>query len=520
MDQTHINIINNERLAPLFPPMVEKVKLMIIALEDEMDPILITQGLRTWDEQHALYMQGRVSLDLVNNLRKNVNWAPLVPTDNTHTVTNAEAGTSFHNYGLACFSDDTEILTDDGWKFFPDLCGKESVMVFKDGDLFYEKPLAYISNTYCGDMINITTRSIDLLVTPNHKMVVKKKVSGKWSEDWLFQEASNLDYKYKIPTGGNFRFGINESVPNGICDAETWWEFMGWYISEGSCCGTSDGKRRSHNGRFKISISQKEDSYGWHIIKECLEKLGLHYNYQGHDFIIHSKELWEILFPLGNSYQKRIPRYLLDAPRSLLELLYESLVLGDGGIYSTYETYYTVNKNLADDFTELCIRLGKSCSIDKREKDDSMPHMMPHGELLKTFNPQYIVRTRSGKTQELRNGADTNRAISKENYEGMVYCVSTNAGSVVVRRNGKVSICGNCDVVPITSVGQPDWCDSHPDWQRIIVVAAAQGLEHGDRGFHDNPHFQLVAGTTPQLLKTLYKPGDLSAVWAEVSRRL
>ncbi len=179
MDQTHINIINNERLAPLFPPLVEKVKLMILALEDEMDPILITQGLRTWDEQHTLYAQGRQGLDEVNALRKAVNWAPLQAQDNTRTVTNADAGTSFHNYGLAV------------------------------------------------------------------------------------------------------------------------------------------------------------------------------------------------------------------------------------------------------------------------------------------------------------------------------------------------------DVVPITSAGQADWCDSHPDWQRIIAVAAAQGLEHGDRGYHDNPHFQLIgAGTTPQLLKTLYKPGDLSAVWAEVSRRL
>lgn len=96
-----IQALNQQRLAPLFPPFVAKVEAMIAECNTKLDTVLITQGLRTWDEQHALYAQGRMPLIAVNLLRKSVGWAPLVDSDNHHTVTNADSGTSFHNFGLA-----------------------------------------------------------------------------------------------------------------------------------------------------------------------------------------------------------------------------------------------------------------------------------------------------------------------------------------------------------------------------------------------------------------------------------
>jgi hypothetical protein len=353
----------------------------------------------------------------------------------------------YHNYELACFSDDTEILTDAGWKLFSQL-SNERVMVFKDGNLYYEHPISYISNEYDGEMISIQTRSVDLLVTPNHKMIVQRKNNAKWDNEWSGILAENISYKHRIPTAGSFLF--SDTTPDypfsDSIDSETWWEFMGWYISEGMSCGVSDGVKRTHNGRFKVSISQNENTKEWHYIKDCLDRTGFYYNYIGHEFIIHSQELHSILFPNGNSHQKRIPRYLLTAPKYLLEILYESLLLGDGTHYENRESYWTVNKDLANDVSELCVMLGKSVTIAERIPRE---HMMPQGEMLKTFNLQYAVNNRNRITQELRNGSDNFRCINRENYKGLTYCVETVAGAVVVKRNGKVSICGNCDIVKI-----------------------------------------------------------------------
>lgn len=453
--------------------------------------------LRSFKDQEALYAQGRTIPGKI--------------------VTQAKAGLSYHNYGLACFSDDTEVLTDEGWKCFSELNKKESVMVFKNGELFYEKPLSYISNDYDGDMISIQTRSVDLLVTPNHKMIVQKKINGNWEENWNNILAKDINYQYRIPTAGNFNF--SEKIPtfpfNDQMDAETWWEFMGWYLSEGSSCGVSDGIKRKHSSRYKITISQNQNTNEWHYINDCLERTGFKYNYIGHDFIIHSKKLHSVLFELGNSHQKRIPRYLLNAPRNLLEILYESLLLGDGTHYKQRETYWTVNNLLANDFSELCIMLGKSVSINSRYPNE---HVLPHGKYLKTFNIQYAVNTRNRKTQELRNGNNNFKCINNEYYQGVVYCVETNAGAIVVKRNGKISICGNCDIVLLIDKDRDgnyetaSWDrlldsdgDNKADWQEIVTIFKQYGWEWGgDWKFKDYPHFQKTFGKSVRDLLSLY----------------
>lgn len=422
-------------------------------------------------------------------------------------VTNAKAGQSAHNFALACFSDDTEILTEDGWKFFSELDQTERVMVFKDGKLYYEKPTLYISNDYKGEMVSIQTRSVDLLVTPNHKMIVQRVTNKKWSTAWESLLASDIDYKYRIPTAGEFL--NNGTVPeypfSDKIDPETWWEFMGWYISEGTSCGVSNNIKRTHNGRFKVSISQKENSHEWHLIKDCLDRTGFHYNYLGHEFIIHSKELHSILFSLSNQHERRIPRYLLKANKKCLDILLESLLLGDGTHYEKRFTYWTVHHKLAEDVSELMILLGYSCVIGDRTPE---PHMMPQGKMLQTFNKQYFVNSRNRTTQELRNGEDNYRCIQKEEYEGVVYCVSTEAGAVVVKRNGKISICGNCDIVLLKdtngdgSFDIASWETDHdfdgdgqPDWIEIVNIFKRHGWEAGiDWHFKDAPHFQKLFG--------------------------
>ena len=58
--------------------------------------------LRSFAEQAALYAQGRETLASVNAKRKTAGMAPLTAAQNKAKVTNAQAGLSIHNYGLAC----------------------------------------------------------------------------------------------------------------------------------------------------------------------------------------------------------------------------------------------------------------------------------------------------------------------------------------------------------------------------------------------------------------------------------
>jgi peptidoglycan L-alanyl-D-glutamate endopeptidase CwlK len=73
--------VSESRLQKVCPVLSEKVQRLAAILEQEGIVIRVTQGLRTWAEQDALYAQGRATPGKV--------------------VTNCRGGYSYHNFGLA-----------------------------------------------------------------------------------------------------------------------------------------------------------------------------------------------------------------------------------------------------------------------------------------------------------------------------------------------------------------------------------------------------------------------------------
>ena len=74
-----------------------------------------------------------------------------------------------------CYDKETQLFTKDGWKYFEELTEKDIVATLnvKTNMLEYQKPEEIIKKKYKGEMICINSQSINLLVTPNHKMWVK-----------------------------------------------------------------------------------------------------------------------------------------------------------------------------------------------------------------------------------------------------------------------------------------------------------------------------------------------------------
>lgn len=69
--------------ALLYPPFLEKLLVALTALDDAGQVFMVTHGVRTWEEQHAIYMQGRRGIA------------------GEGKVTTVDAGGSAHNYGIA-----------------------------------------------------------------------------------------------------------------------------------------------------------------------------------------------------------------------------------------------------------------------------------------------------------------------------------------------------------------------------------------------------------------------------------
>lgn len=78
--------LSEQRLATVHPILTARGRSLIDLSTHAGATILITQGLRTWEEQDALYAKGRTT--------------PAI--GEPYIVTMAKGGQSYHNFGLAC----------------------------------------------------------------------------------------------------------------------------------------------------------------------------------------------------------------------------------------------------------------------------------------------------------------------------------------------------------------------------------------------------------------------------------
>ncbi len=103
-----------------------------------------------------------------------------------------------------CYSEDTEFLTQVGWKNIHQYeQGDKIATVNPDSaDIEFHVPSRKFQNEYNGNMVHFKTKQIDMLVTPNHRMWYSrqtgKTTNGKWKTlytPWGFEEAGKLAFE-------------------------------------------------------------------------------------------------------------------------------------------------------------------------------------------------------------------------------------------------------------------------------------------------------------------------------------
>lgn len=343
-----------------------------------------------------------------------------------------------------CYSADTDILTARGWLPFAQLTSDDAVAtVAPDSTLTYVRPTALHAYAHDGEMCAFTTKTIDLLVTPNHQLYVRPKHCG----DFLFvpaqalldgHEARGKDHYYSLQNQVRWEVAVTATTyqvpacsykraycakPLPTLDLGDWCEFMGWYLSEGSTTVYRD--------RHEVNISQQKEENLPHI-RALLDNMGLKYRYDGRCFIICNKQLTVYLRQFGKAHEKFIPRELLQLARPFLARLYRGLLLGDGSSRRNEETYHTVSSRLADDVQELMLKLGHNANISVLEKPSAdKPH----------WRARYTVRRRIARESTIF----PQRHATRQAYSGTVYCCTVEPyHTLIVRRNGKPAVCGNC----------------------------------------------------------------------------
>ncbi len=368
----------------------------------------------------------------------------------------------FHNYDVlvypSCLSSDTEILTPAGWRGIGQVSRGDIVnSVDIDTMTMHESPIQeYIEYNHTGEMLSIKNSSHDILVTMDHD-IYDMAALGKIKKVKARDIASKMGSKGKhyIPVSVDYTGGYSSEyitreelglpdvrwnaqiLPEKI-NVRALLELTGWYISEGSMY------------KGTVNIAQIKDRSKYDRIVQCVEGLGLHPIHGRADasksicVSIQSKDLAFLFEQCGKgALSKRIPEWAMAFDKNNLEYLFRGMMFGDGTNYHNNSgshniSYYTSSDHLKDDMQRLCVLLGyrTNCWLRPGETQKTMPP----GHKSDTF-PNWQIGIARKKTS---GSYRLNEHVSVKNYDGKVWCIKNERGTIITRRNGKISVLGNC----------------------------------------------------------------------------
>ncbi len=342
--------------------------------------------------------------------------APFIKTDklNYDKVKQAVQGFIFNmnvpsRWGGQCVSEDTECLTNNGWKFYKEISSKDKIATFnvKTKKIEYLKQERVKEYDYDGYLIKLSNRTQEQLVTPNHKVVRKVFNSNKY----VLEEAEDL---LKLKTGVMIPNSASTNSKEEVKDYLI--ELIAWLVSEGTF--SEDRKRvslfQSEKNKSKVEKIRKclrENDFKWDETKR-IHGFGNNYTIR---FRLNQESSRKVRKTLNS---KQVPEFVKKLSKRQIKLFIDTYVLGDGHVEKNGRTrIYTKDEGVLNSLQELCSLCEYGTTVYQRE------------------NGVYTINL-------IRNN-DTLVKLSKVKYKGKVWCPTTKNGTFVARRKGNVFITGN-----------------------------------------------------------------------------
>jgi len=307
-----------------------------------------------------------------------------------------------------CFSGDTEVLTRRGWVRFDLLLDTDLVAQYgtDTGRVDFVLPIQVIRQKYDGPMLHITTdKQIDLLVTPDHECLLRTR---KRTPQWKRVKAADypedhLQYEAGWYADGSVYRSPSEIVVMAALQAD------GHILT--NCNNAVD---------FVLTKPRKRAR-----LQNALDDLKIPYRVSpkgdGTRFYIGAGVL-----PKWMIEAKFLGPWVLDLCRESFQRLAEEIWFWDGCAErrSMYSSSVRSNADWGQILTILVGRRGRL-----RKYHNGNPNSAANWQVDATNNSYSLT---------------TGREIETVLGDGMVYCVTMPKGTVIVRRNGRVAITGNC----------------------------------------------------------------------------
>jgi hypothetical protein len=338
-----------------------------------------------------------------------------------------------------CYDELSEVYTDKGWKFFRDVQDNDKILSINTNtlDLEYANIALTLKKEHSGEMIRFYNRSLDILVTPEHEMLVISKQGGNTFRRIV---AKRCGVTQPIYRSSEWRGSEQETIQIGdkTFDFRYFCEFMGYWLSDGSL-----------GHKWAVVISQQDENRS--NIFKCIDNLYLSPRYNGGKVEVNDRSLYEYLRQFGKCYEKYIPVEIKNATQEKISIFLNAFISCDGHIAKPRSfignrgtlcnpregrTYFTTSKQMADDLGELILKVGRRPSF-RVEKTAGEIQLFKNG--FYEINHNLIIVSQCYSTTATQYKKETVM------YDGFVYDLTLDRNNTMyIRRNGKCFWGSNC----------------------------------------------------------------------------
>ena len=321
----------------------------------------------------------------------------------------------------ACYPENTEVLTNNGFKLFEELEEQDLIAQYhEDKSISFTENRQYHEYDYDGDLINYfnpNKLSVDISVTSNHTMIGRSKTGNIIRDE---AQVFNYSSSKNVIVSGE----TQSTIYNELSSYE---RLLIAFQADGSYSSRQSEYTGERTGciplRFSVKKERKKDRLIW-ILNQC----GFEYTVNQ-----HSDSYWSIRcsVPLNDRISKTFDWVELDKVSALwCKEFVEETSHWDGSVgKERYISYSSIIKENVDTLAAICA-LGGIKVITRKYNDVRVNR-----------KPLYVL----GAIQGIDELCGTTISKTTTPYKGKVRCVTVDTGMIIIRQNGKVIVCGNCE---------------------------------------------------------------------------
>lgn len=335
------------------------------------------------------------------------------------------------NGSAGCVDCDTEYFNGVEWKRIADYQEGEKVLQYnEDGTAKLVHPLNYIKKKADYLWHFETKYGLDQCLCEEHECYYITSKGNLYHKPFkmIKENQETTGFKGKFITTFNYQ-------GRGIDLSDDEIRLMVAIFADGSFCNQVCSDKTYNQVRFHLKKERKKER-----LEHILNRMNLDFRKTK-----SAADGYDDYYTIAPFRCKHFPNEWYQCNKHQLEIIFDEVMYWDGR-YKTKNDYSTTNKSDADFVQFVLTSLGYRSTITTNNRIDK--NYFTCGKLYKRKSIEYVVRYTSRTLVSMcydnRVGHTKTKIEQFKTLDGMKYCFTVPSHMLVLRRNDKIFITGNC----------------------------------------------------------------------------